>query len=74
MKVEFVITVVGLNRYFTGYEKHTQEPKLRHVNFPDEFISFDSYPEAEKAVENILERYEGNDVLRLQIEKHYVKE
>lgn len=73
MKVEFVIGNVISNREFCGYERHSQEPKFRHVNFTNERAVFDTYPEAEAEVAKIIERYTGTEELRLQIHKHYIK-
>ncbi len=74
MKIEFVIATVNTNRYFCGFEKKGGEPKIRHINFPGEREVYEEYFAAEKEIERIFDRYTGEEELRLQIEKHYVKE
>ena len=74
MKIEYVIATVNTNRYFCGFEKKGGEPKLRHVNFPYEREVYEECLAAEKEIERILDRYTGEEELRLKIEKHYVKE
>ena len=71
MKVEFVITFAETNKTFCGYEKYNGEPKFRHINFPNERVTFDDYLEAEKEVDTIFDRYTGDEELRLQIKKFY---
>ena len=74
MKIEFVIVFRNTNKNFCGYEKYNGEPKFRHINFPNERVTFDDYASAEKEIAVIFERYNGDEELRLQIEKHYAQE